>query len=95
MAKNPNAPLEQEDFKCSYMEQQFYQTTKFITHIRPDDLFSQYVNMGYSNFKIEGRPLPDLAVLESYIYYMVKPEYQNEARLFISLWLTENIRHFN
>lgn len=95
MQENPNAPLENEDFKCPYMEQQFYQTTKFITHIRPDDLYSKYVPMGYSNFKIEGRPLPDLAVLESYIYYMVKPEYQNEARLFISLWLTENIRHFN
>lgn len=95
MKNNPNAPLEHEDFKCPYMEQQFYQTTRFITHIRPDDLYNKYVPMGYSNFKIEGRPLPDLAVLESYIYYMVKPEYQNEARLFISLWLTENVRHFN
>ncbi|MGN1411566.1 MAG: hypothetical protein ACI4WH_03525 [Oscillospiraceae bacterium] len=95
MKENPNAPLENEDFKCPYMEKQFYQTTKFITHVRPDDLYKKYVPMGYSNFKIEGRPLPDLAVLESYIYYMVKPEYQNEARLFISLWLTENVRHFN
>ncbi len=95
MKKNPNAPMQSEDFKCPYMEKQFYETTKLATHIKPEDIYNKYVPMGYSNFKIEGRPLPDLSVLESYIYYMVKPEYQNEARLFISLWLTENVRHFN
>ena len=37
--------------------------------------------MGFKNFKIEGRSDHPLVVLEAYMHYMIKPEYQGMARL--------------
>lgn len=37
--------------------------------------------MGYENFKIEGRLMHPADILESYMYYMVKPEYRDMLRL--------------
>ena len=51
--------------------------------------------MGYENFKIEGRSVPDVNVLENYVYYMIKPEYRDEARLDMLLMLTKDIRYFS
>lgn len=39
-----------------------------------------YLDMGFSNFKIEGRGLGSAVVLEFLLYYMVKPEYQLVVR---------------
>ena len=39
--------------------------------------------MGFNHFKIEGRTMPIAQVIESYVYYLVKPEYQNKIRLLI------------
>ena len=35
---------------------------------------SSYVEMGYNNFKLVGRGLPMEMVIDSYMYYLVKPE---------------------
>ncbi len=93
--KNPSIPFTMEEFKCEHMQKSFYQTTKWSTHISPEDIYNKYVPMGFSNFKIEGRPLPDIPVLESYMYYMAKPEYRDEARLYILSLLTKDYRYFN
>lgn len=37
--------------------------------------------MGFNNFKIEGRVLSKPNVIESYVYYLVKPEYRDRVRL--------------
>ena len=39
--------------------------------------------MGFEQFKIEGRTANTLNVLETYMYYMVKPECRDEARFTI------------
>lgn len=83
------------EFTCEHMQKSFYQTTKWKTHIKPEDIYNKYVPMGFSNFKIEGRPLPDITVLESYMYYMAKPQYRDEARLYILTLLTRDYRYFN
>ena len=36
--------------------------------------------MGFEQFKIEGRTASPLNVLETYMYYMAKPERRDEAR---------------
>lgn len=36
--------------------------------------------MGFSNFKIEGRNTHDFNTIESYIYYLIKPEYKDIVR---------------
>ncbi len=85
---SPNQPITNfKDFTCPQMALEFYQTTKLSIHIKPEDIYNKYVPMGFVNFKIEGRQLSDVAVLESYMYYMVKPEYRDEVRLHILLLL--------
>ena len=45
--------------------------------------------MGFEQFKIEGRTASPLNVLETYMYYMAKPEYRDETR-FMLLKAMEN-----
>ncbi len=45
-----------------------------------DDICNQYLPMGFTNFKIEGRGLGSAVVLEFLLYYMTKPECQLKVR---------------
>lgn len=69
---------------CRAISDDFYTVMKsrksFIT---VDTLYKLYAPSGYKNFKIEGRTMPVYDVLESYMYYMVKPENRDRARLLI------------
>jgi collagenase-like PrtC family protease len=40
----------------------------------------EYMQEGFSNFKIEGRSLGSAVILEFLLYYMTKPEYQLKVR---------------
>ena len=42
----------------------------------------RYADRGFRNFKIVGRGLPKQFVLDSYLYFMVKEEYQESVRQF-------------
>lgn len=85
---------EREEFKCEFQCQNLYKTTEYKTHISPDDLYNKYVPMGFNQFKIEGRTNMDVSVMESFIYYMVKPEYKDMVRLMMSEWLTDKVKYF-
>lgn len=50
------------------------------TFISREDLWNKYVPMGFRHFKIEGRAVCPLKPIEWYLYYLVKPEYQDEER---------------
>ncbi len=45
-----------------------------------EDLSGKYRNLGFSNFKIEGRGLGSAMILEFLLYYLTKPEYQLQVR---------------
>ncbi len=83
----PNAPFHSklEEFKCPHMGNMLYDTTDFCTHITPQDIYEKYVPMGFSNFKIEGRSAHPANVLETYIYYLVKPEHRDRIRMIYQL----------
>ena len=66
---------------CPTYRRGFYDILEFPSVIKVDDLYGKYTDMGFSHFKIEGRTMPIAQVMESYIYYLVKPEYQNQVRL--------------
>lgn len=83
-----------ESFKCDYACQNIYNTTGYPTHISPEAIYEKYLPMGYNQFKLEGRTNSDMSVLESYIYYMVKPEFKDRVRLEMSEWLTSKIMFF-
>lgn len=48
--------------------------------ISKEAIREQYLPMGFSNFKIEGRSLGSALLLEFLLYYMTKPEYQLRVR---------------
>lgn len=67
---------------CSNIVEDFYTVMKTRdSFIKVEDLYGKYAEAGYRHFKIEGRTNNNFDVLESYIYYMIKPKYQNEVRL--------------
>lgn len=48
--------------------------------ISVDDIQNQYLKMGFTNYKIEGRGLGSALILEFLLYYMTKPEYWIHVR---------------
>lgn len=94
MSKHKGTDFKPEIFECDCMNRHFYQTVDSPLHISPEEIYEKLVPMGYSNFKIEGRSLPDVNVLENYIYYMVKPEYKDEVRLELLIRLTDRVKYF-
>lgn len=92
--KNPNAEFKFKDFPCDQVRLHLYDTVKYSTHIPPEFIYEKYAPMGFENFKIEGRSVPDINVLENYIYYMVKPEYKDKVRLELLLTLTKGHKYF-
>lgn len=85
---------EPQNFQCEFMSNNIYDIKDYSTYVSPKDIFEKYLPMGYNNFKIEGRNISDIALLETYVHYMVKPEYQNEVRLKMLLSLTRKHLHF-
>lgn len=45
-----------------------------------EELYQQYVPIGFNNFKIEGRGITPNYSLEAIYYYMVRPEYKDSIR---------------
>ena len=69
------------EFYCPNTSYNFYQITHYSTFISNTDIYGRYLDMGFNNFKIEGRVLSRPNVVESYVYYLVKPEYRDRVRL--------------
>jgi hypothetical protein len=83
-----------ESFQCEFQCQNIYNTLGYSTHISPDSIYEKYVPMGFNQFKLEGRTNTDVSVLESIVYYMVKPELRDKVRLEMAEWLTEKNKYF-
>ena len=78
---NSENPLkEANDFGCNNTLMNFYQVMNYKTFITRE-MLDKYLEMGFDNFKIEGRVLSAPNVVESYVYYLVKPEYRDLVRL--------------
>ena len=73
-----------EDYHCTAPGgNEGYRFSKAMTNpgfIGVQDIRRNYLPMGFSNFKIEGRGLGSALILEFLLYYMTKPEYQIHVR---------------
>ena len=79
-AKIKNKNFLNKEFPCPNMNMCFMDTIDYSTHISAKDIYEKYVPMGYSNFKIEGRLMNAVYILESYMYYLIKPECRDKVR---------------
>lgn len=75
----------EQSFPCEAISKNFLETVDLPTHVTPENLFGRYAELGYEHFKIEGRTLHPLNLIESYVYYMAKPEYKDMLRLKLGL----------
>ncbi len=95
LKKHPGQPFnaaqyDPENFRnCPYSHRGLFDIRNLSTHISPDAIWEKYVPMGFEQFKIEGRTASALNILETYMYYMAKPERRDEAR-FMMLVAMEN-----
>ena len=54
-------------------------TRGYTNNLSPTDIFEIYAPMGFEQFKLEGRTLNPIELALNYIYYLIKPEYKDEA----------------
>jgi collagenase-like PrtC family protease len=90
MNKHPNVPFKTDIFECDHTTSNIFDIMDYPTHVTPKDILEKYVPMGFENFKIEGRSFHLFNVVETYMYYMAKPEYRDEARFTLLLSLQQN-----
>lgn len=93
IAKHPNKPLTSTistEMNCGCGDRCIFDNMKLSNNISPEDIWQKYVPMGFEHFKIEGRTSTNLNMIETYIYYMIKPEYHDEARFTLLFNLEKN-----
>lgn len=73
-----------EEYRCSAPDAEegyvFSKAMKNPGFLSTEEIREEYLPMGFSNFKIEGRGLGSALILEFLLYYMTKPEHQLEVR---------------
>lgn len=75
--------LTYKDPECECENLSFHDLLKKDSIIKMEDIYGKYYNMGFKHFKLEGRNSFFIDVVDSYMYYLVKPEFQNEIRNFL------------
>lgn len=69
---------------CEYGDHNCIWTIQeYSTFVSPEMIWEKYVPMGINNFKIEGRTGNLFSLIETYCFYMIKPEKVGEARLLL------------
>ncbi|MBR6380787.1 MAG: hypothetical protein IKS07_03810, partial [Lachnospiraceae bacterium] len=69
---------------CEYGDRNSIHTIQdYPTYVSPEEIWEKYVPMGINNFKIEGRTAYLFSLIDTYCFYMLKPEKAGEARLLL------------
>ncbi len=97
MLENRTLPPEKRKhiipWKCEYGDMNnLYTIQDYCTFVSPELIWEKYVPMGINNFKIEGRTANLFSLIETYCFFMIKPEYVGKARLLLLHNLEKN--HF-
>jgi len=72
----PDKQIPVEPWYCKYGEHNCVHTIQdYPTFIKVDDLWDKYIPAGINNFKIEGRTANVFSLIDTYCYFMLKPEY--------------------
>lgn len=71
--KETNRP---KDIVGFYGNLEAYKTTNLTVN----EIYGKYFEMGFKNFKLIGRDVHSLFAFESFIYYLVKPEFRDKVR---------------
>ncbi len=87
----PEKRKPQIPWTCEYGDRNNVHTIQdYCTFVKPEDIWDKYVPMGINNFKIEGRTANLFSLIDTYCFFMLKPEYVGEARLLLLRNLQES-----
>lgn len=81
MQKGDFSEVESDIMSCVAQKRKYHEKFDLPAFVTREDLYGKYVKHGFRNFKIEGRgeDIP-IKIIYWILYYMVKPEFQNEER---------------
>ncbi len=66
---------------CPYIRRNFYEVMENRSFITTDLLYGKYMENGFCHFKLDGRGFHRFKVMESFIYFFVRPEYRDYIRM--------------
>lgn len=81
--------LNEIEWECTDGADDFYKSFQNETFVTLEDM-KKLAEMGFENFKIQGRYGHPVELVEYYIYYMIKPEYREEIRMKILVQIWDN-----
>lgn len=82
LPKNEQMPV--IPWHCSYGDHNcIHNIQEYPTYVSPEDIWEKYLPLGINNFKIEGRTAYLFSLIDTYCFYMLKPECVGEARLLL------------
>ncbi len=96
MRKYPDKPYDPIIFgnganqNCPFFTRNLFEIRDLSTNIKPADIWDKYLPMGFNQFKIEGRTAWLFNLIETYIYYLAKPEFADIARYTLIDFCNEN-----
>lgn len=88
--KTKRRKWDKEVDECPAQFRHMHEVQELPTFVSREDLYGKYFDAGFRHFKIEGRCVFPITVIEWYLYYMVKPEYQMEERE----WLQQGLKAY-
>lgn len=83
-----------QEWECKYREFSPYEEEPTSLQIEPEDVFGKYADMGFENFKIEGRAINWIILAEQVVKYLAVPEKRDAARYTLSI-AALNYNHLN
>ena len=69
---------------CRAINRDFYDFMENESFITRERLYDTFIPAGFRHFKLDGRTFTDADVIESYLYYMVKPDLADAKGILIS-----------
>lgn len=66
--------------KCGNINRSFYEVMENRSFITTEDLFGRYREAGFCNFKLDGRGFKKAKLVESFVYFFVKPKHRDAVR---------------
>ncbi len=91
LKQHPNQPFRMSDydtvtmadFECAATHRSPFEIRELPHFVTPEMIWGEYLPHGINQFKISGRGWNKLAVIEQYMYYLMKPETRDEARFML------------
>ncbi|MCM1577711.1 MAG: hypothetical protein NC078_02775 [Ruminococcus sp.] len=79
-------------WECPTQRIQLYDSVESPLRLSPEDIYGKYSDMGFENFKLEGRGEFFVTLCEQAINYLAFPEHRDKARLETMTAAVMNIR---